>query len=267
MVDSPEAGRRRRKQALRLTRVRLQNWRNFRDAEVRLGARAFLVGPNASGKSNLLDALRFLRDIARPDGGLQWALVQAGRGGFKNVRCLFARRPPELVLDVDVGTADDPAIWRYELILNQHRVGSRTLVTVERETVTHQGCADKFERAPSDTDFVAWTQTMLEQVQRNQDFRELADFFASIRYLHLVPQIVRDPRRHLTERDDPFGGDLLLRIKAMPEKSQAPRLTGTWQQPAPGNRRRAGSGNSWGSVGGRRRPPAMRPLWRRHSSG
>ena len=34
-----------------------------------LGRRMFLVGTNASGKSNFLDALRFLRDIAKTEGG------------------------------------------------------------------------------------------------------------------------------------------------------------------------------------------------------
>jgi recombinational DNA repair ATPase RecF len=49
-------------QALRFTRVLLRNWRNFRDAEVALQRRAFVIGPNASGKSNLLDALPSRRE-------------------------------------------------------------------------------------------------------------------------------------------------------------------------------------------------------------
>ncbi len=46
-------------------RIELQNWKNFKNAQANLSRRIFLVGPNASGKSNLLDALRFLRDVAR----------------------------------------------------------------------------------------------------------------------------------------------------------------------------------------------------------
>ena len=215
----------RRDQALRLTRVRLRNWRNFVAAEVRLGRRAFLVGPNASGKSNFLDALRFLRDLARPEGGLQWALAQPGRGGFKNVRCLFARKPSDMVFDVDVGNDREPTAWRYLLEVNQHRVGNRTYVTVERERVERNGSVVIDEKRPeTNVDWLTFTQTHLEQVQRNQKFRDLAEFFTSMRYLHLVPQIVRDPRRHLVAGDDPFGGDLLLRIKATPKKLREPRL-------------------------------------------
>lgn len=46
-----------------ITYLKLKNWRNFRNAEVRLAARSYLIGPNASGKSNLLDVFRFLRDV------------------------------------------------------------------------------------------------------------------------------------------------------------------------------------------------------------
>ena len=49
---------------MRIDHLSLMNWRNFKTVDVSLGNRLFVVGPNASGKSNLLDALRFLRDVA-----------------------------------------------------------------------------------------------------------------------------------------------------------------------------------------------------------
>ncbi|MFY8101439.1 MAG: ATP-binding protein, partial [Allorhizobium sp.] len=42
-----------------VTRLKLQNWRNFRDADIRLRDVCYILGPNASGKSNLLDVFRF----------------------------------------------------------------------------------------------------------------------------------------------------------------------------------------------------------------
>ena len=50
--------------------MRLSNWKNFREATTRLQDRMFLVGPNASGKSNFRDVFRFLRDLAATGGGL-----------------------------------------------------------------------------------------------------------------------------------------------------------------------------------------------------
>lgn len=51
-----------------VSHIAVKNWRNFQAVEVDLRERQFIVGPNASGKSNLLDVFRFLRDIAKPEG-------------------------------------------------------------------------------------------------------------------------------------------------------------------------------------------------------
>ena len=73
--------------------------------DVRLRRRAFLIGPNASGKSNVLDALRFLRDTA--GHGLKEAVRL--RGGMGEIRTLQARTPAGLELAVQVGTDDHAA--------------------------------------------------------------------------------------------------------------------------------------------------------------
>jgi predicted ATPase len=51
---------------MQFSRIRLTNWRNFGSVDVRLQNRTFLIGANASGKSNFLDVFRFLRDLALP---------------------------------------------------------------------------------------------------------------------------------------------------------------------------------------------------------
>ncbi|OYQ36402.1 hypothetical protein CHU95_03985 [Niveispirillum lacus] len=48
-----------------ITRLRLQNFKNFADAELKLGAFTVILGTNASGKSNIRDAFRFLHGIGR----------------------------------------------------------------------------------------------------------------------------------------------------------------------------------------------------------
>src|SRR5436190_253490 len=49
-----------------LTRLRLTNFKCFVDEEIELAPLTFLVGANASGKSNLLDAFWFLHGLAQP---------------------------------------------------------------------------------------------------------------------------------------------------------------------------------------------------------
>ena len=69
-----------------ISRIKLYNWKNFRDCEVLLAERCFVIGANATGKSNFLDVLRFLRDIVKQGGGLQLAVNV--RGGLKKNQVL-----------------------------------------------------------------------------------------------------------------------------------------------------------------------------------
>jgi putative ATP-dependent endonuclease of OLD family len=53
--------------SMRLFRLRIQNFRNFREVSCGLGRHAVILGENGAGKSNLLHALRLLLDPALPD--------------------------------------------------------------------------------------------------------------------------------------------------------------------------------------------------------
>ena len=65
-----------------LRRVVLKNYKSIAACDVRLGPLAFLVGQNGAGKSNFLDALRFVADGLR--NSLDHSLRD--RGGIKEVR-------------------------------------------------------------------------------------------------------------------------------------------------------------------------------------
>src|SRR5512134_1972466 len=107
----------RRKQEIRgqrFARLYLENWRNFQKADLTLQRRVFVVGPNASGKSNLLDVFRFLHDIVSVGGGLEEAVRK--RQGIAKLRALAARRSPDIVIRVDLGGGNGET-WQYELAL------------------------------------------------------------------------------------------------------------------------------------------------------
>jgi predicted ATPase len=88
-----------------ISHIKLKNWRNFRSIDVALQDRVFLVGPNACSKSNFLDALRFLRDLAKPGGGLQKAVNE--RGGIAKIRSLSARRYPNVEIEIHLAESKD----------------------------------------------------------------------------------------------------------------------------------------------------------------
>ena len=70
------------------------------------------------------------------------------------------------------------------------------------------------------------TQTYLEQIGANLDFRDVARFVQSITYLHLVPQLLRyaDQIQGRIIEDDPFGQSFLERVAKTPEKTRRARF-------------------------------------------
>ncbi len=203
----------------RFTSILLKNWKNFTSCEVELAERVFLVGPNAAGKSNFLDAFRFLRDLASPGGGFQVAV--AVRGGVSVIRSLAARRYPAVELRVAVKDPGGPK-WEYSLAFEQD---PQRRAHITHECVKRNG-VELFSRPNEldDADPELLTQTHLEQVNVNREFRELASFFESVRYRHIVPQLVREPDRSVGRSNDPFGGDFLEQIASTPGNIQTSRL-------------------------------------------
>ena len=209
-----------------ITHIRLKNWRNFRALDVPLSEVTYLLGANASGKSNLLDVFRFLRDISKPKGGGLQAAV-AERGGITKVRCLHARKDTEVLIDVELAeSSSSPAVWRYVLGFKPEGKGTQRLL-VSREEVWHGG-TQLFVRPDRNdgVDVMLLTQTHLEQIQTNSLFREMVDFFGTATYLHLVPQLLKFSEKMGGRllSDDPFGQGFLERLAKTPEKTRTVRL-------------------------------------------
>lgn len=209
-----------------ITHIKLKNWRNFRSLDVPLRDVTYLLGPNASGKSNLLDVFRFLRDISKPKGGgLQTAV--SDRDGITKVRCLHARRDPEVKIEVSLAeSVDGDVLWRYILAFKPEGKGAQRIL-VSGEQVWHGGKLILDRPNTDDTqDPTLLTQTHLEQIQANGKFRELVEFFGSITYLHLVPQLLKFADRIGGRRleDDPFGQGFLERVAKTPEATRNSRL-------------------------------------------
>ena len=210
-----------------VSHIRVKNWRNFRSVDVDFRERQFIVGPNAAGKSNLLDVFRFLRDIAKPEGGgLQKAVKD--RGGVSKIRSLAARQDPEIAIEIHLAeAAGEPPTWRYALGLRQETRGYRLpYLTRERVWKGGQKILDRPD-AEDKKDRDRLTQTFLEQINVNRDFREVVRFLQTVTYLHLVPQLLRfaDSIQGRILEDDPFGQGFLERLANTPEKTRRSRLS------------------------------------------
>lgn len=205
---------------MRFGEIRIENWRNFTRVDVKLQTRAFLVGPNASGKSNFLDVFAFLRDLVRPGGGFEEAVNS--RGGVSRIRNLAARYPStDVVIEALLHNGDEES-WQYRIAFNQDRQ-RRPLLKEEKIWKAGELIRSRPDREDA-VDEERLRQTLLEQTFVNREFREIADFFSSIQYFHLVPQLVREPERFVRLQADPFGSDFLEQIASERKKVQEARL-------------------------------------------
>lgn len=204
-----------------ITRIELKNWKNFAEVDVACGKRMFIIGPNASGKSNFLDALMFLKDTALL--GLERSVAEQ-RAGMKRIRYINARNHPDVTISV---TLDDA--WKYSLTFGADK--GKTVPYVIEERVDQR--VDRKWRtilkrpdADDKNDHVRLTQTALQQVNANKNFRDISDFFSTIQYRHILPQLVREPKAFSPApvNNDPFGRDLVYTIWKTPGKTRDARL-------------------------------------------
>lgn len=206
--------------AMVVTRLMLKNWRNFRSADVALGDRVFIVGPNAAGKSNFLEVFRFLRDIAKSEGGgLQNAVAEAG--GLKKIRCLGARGQTDVEIEVHLADAPGQTTrWTYALGFNQNANESKARLVYERVFQNGRRILNRPSESPADKqDLERLTQTHLESTFANQEFRPVGRFFERVSYVHLVPQLVRHPERFVASKitGQPFGLSFMEQLAATPK--------------------------------------------------
>ncbi|MBS1749547.1 MAG: AAA family ATPase [Bacteroidetes bacterium] len=204
-----------------ISRVILKNWKNFKDVDISLRDRVFVVGPNASGKSNFLDVFRFLRDIAKPGGGLQKAVTD--RGGISKIRCLAARTFPDVEIEIHFSEyGESMPAFRYSIGIKQETRGYRLpYLTHEKVWSGNDLILDRPDKDDK-KDRERLIQTHLEQINANKGFREINKYLENIVYLHLLPQLLKHPSS-FTGPDlpgDPFGKGFLDRISKVNDKTR-----------------------------------------------
>lgn len=99
-----------------ITELRLKNWKSFSDATLYIDPVTILIGTNASGKSNTLDALLFLQRVASGVGVYQAIKGDVNlppiRGGMEWV----CRKPSNIFsLEIILNTKDKDIDYRYTL--------------------------------------------------------------------------------------------------------------------------------------------------------
>lgn len=117
-----------------ITRLQVQNFKSLRDVDITFGSLNVLVGPNMSGKSNILDALLFLNQVFFPQGGTQGAnYAVAQRAGVDEI--LWKGGNSKLIRIAIETTDDGEPATKYEYSL-ELIAGTGGFASVQNESLT-----------------------------------------------------------------------------------------------------------------------------------
>ena len=186
-----------------LTRLLARNFKSFRSLDLPLGPLNVLVGPNMGGKSNLLDALRFLYESWFPQaGGYGPVNALIRRGGIDEV---LWKGGLDRLLSVGVESAD-PArpdrSFKYDIEL----VGGATgYVNIQTEQLVLQEGEKQYPLITRESEgrwlvnadgqrlfTVEAERSAMELAPRNWDGYPLKWFAQNWRHYHLVPSLMKE---------------------------------------------------------------------------
>ena len=192
-----------------ITRVVLKNYKSIAACDVRLQPLTFLVGRNGSGKSNFLDALRFVADVLNLDLGH----AIRDRGGINDVRRRSRGHPNHFSIRLEfvlpegltghyafrIGTRPPRG---YEVQTEECQIQNEQLLTPEEYFRVESGAVTdtSVEVAPA----AAPDRLYLVNASGLPEFRPVYDAFSRMGFYNLNPDKIRD-----LQAPDPW--DVLLR--------------------------------------------------------
>ena len=107
-----------------ITSLRLVNFKNFADETLRVGPFTVIVGANASGKSNIRDAFRFLHGIGRgytlaetiggkygPGGQLEWAPIRGAPGEVSRLERVYVYEWSPFAIELELELDSERVIY------------------------------------------------------------------------------------------------------------------------------------------------------------
>ena len=249
-----------------ITSVRLVNFKNFADETLKVGPFTVIVGANASGKSNIRDAFRFLHGIGRgytlaeimggkygPGGQLEWASIRGAPKEIGRLNPEFNIPHSTFTIDVQVDqngqdkTFYSIGVWFDAFGSNGFSVSSEKLSTASRTVYTT-------DRLPGTYDEnLLWLQTetkpeMPVSLSRSQPalsqlflrfeafYQEylsdpgLFPYFQNMRFLDPLPERMREPSFPGATRLGNSGENLPSVLEAIWADSDRRRTLMSWLQ-------------------------------------
>ena len=184
-----------------ITRLVVKNYRSLKDIDVRLQPLTVLVGENGSGKSNLIDVLRFVRDALL--SGLPQAYEQ--RGGMNALRCWFADEGEPISIHLEFegpewsgeyGFAFDNGQEEVELLQETFKLTTKVGPQISFEVVNGVVTQASPSMIGKASNKLAPQESLyLANVAHNSPFvQAVHDFLAKMNFYDFIPKELRQPQ-------------------------------------------------------------------------
>lgn len=112
-----------------IKRVHICNFKSLGDVVVDLEPITVLIGRSGTGKTNFVEALRFIRDYLR-NRNLNNIVQQPG--GWDRVLCATAPKPIQLLFDITFGVYGEPDDYNYIITFQQAAQGAGATLDEEK---------------------------------------------------------------------------------------------------------------------------------------
>ena len=187
-----------------LGRVRIRNYKSIECCDISLSPLTVLVGRNGAGKSNFLDALRFVAE------GLQTSLDHAikSRGGMKGVRRRSTGHPRNFAIQVELNLPNrQTATYAFEIGARPKGgfVVRKELLYLVSETNQFYRVEDgRISSSCANMPAVAEDRLYLVSASGLPEFRAVYDALASMGFYNINPEAMK-------ELQSPDAGEILHR--------------------------------------------------------
>ncbi len=191
---------------LSIRRVAIRNYKSIGMCEVELSHLTILIGRNGAGKSNFLDALRFVSDSLQ--NSVDYAFKT--RGGIESVRRRSTGHPRNLMIELTLSLSDDcTSKYTFEIGAKQKAgfIIKRERLSINRpdgKCIAHYSTQSGELRQSSEENMPPVSPDRLYLVAASSlpVFREVYDFLITMGFYNLNPEGMK-------ELQSPDAGELL----------------------------------------------------------
>lgn len=220
-----------------IKKISLRNWKSFEESEFYIDSLSFLIGTNASGKSNLLEAFAFVSNLAKGKNIDDAIELVRGDGDW-----VIRKGQESFIIEVIVGYPDYTGEYEYKLLVAKNedstfRISAESLMALEapekgnrRLFLSNSGEGlviamdeDKVDDSQGNINVVNAKQSLLSQVELlplvqpiKDEISRFANELKSIFLLSTAPSEMRGYKKASTELK-PDASNLAPVLVSLPE--------------------------------------------------